>query len=206
MARMTINSHEDIITAGERLEAQSGATVEAWEVFKDLGSRGKFDRVRDIWDGHTAARSAAPTATVGDLPADVEAALDTALSTLGVAIRRQFSDHVAGLIADHVRQMQLAHTQYAGGLAKQSAQTDYWRDVALERQEQIERLEGELEKAPETKTVRKAPTKRKMATAAGGSSGKTDAVKKINAKQPQPPQPAIDPAEQKDQPPPCPEK
>lgn len=66
MAR-SIHTAEDIIEAGEKLKSADGGTAEAWEVFKSLGSRGKFDRVREIWDGHVAAKSAAPATSEADL-------------------------------------------------------------------------------------------------------------------------------------------
>jgi hypothetical protein len=169
-----INTHEDIIAAGEKLEAQSGGeTVAAWQIYKALGEVGKFDRVKSIWEGHATARTATPTAVKGgDLPAELDGAIGAALETLGAAIRGQFANHIAALVSDHVRQMQLAHAQYSSDKAKQSAQIDFWSESAIGRLEQIEALESEIEAltakvevASAAKPAGKPPAKRKTTRA-----------------------------------------
>jgi|GEM_PF-2997712 len=124
-------SNEDIITAGEQLKAAAaGAPVLPWEVFQALGGRGKYDRVRDIWEGHVAARSSSPVSQTAELPAEVDAAIVGGLDDLGASIRQLFLSHFAGLAADHVRQLQIVHKQHADDLARQGRELEFWRNKA----------------------------------------------------------------------------
>jgi hypothetical protein len=129
-------SLEDIISAGEQLEAgAAGASVLPWEVFQALGGRGKYDRVRDIWEDHVTARSSSPVSQATDLPADVDAEIARNLDTLGASIRQLFVTHFAGLAADHVRHLQLAHKQRADELASQGRELEFWRAKATAEEE-----------------------------------------------------------------------
>ena len=204
-----INTHEDIIAAGEKLEAQSGGeTVEAWQLYKALGEVGKFDRVKSIWEGHATARTATPTAVKGgDLPAELDGAVGAALETLGAAIRSQFANHIAALVSDHVRQMQLAHAQHSSDKAKQSAQINFWSESAIGRLEQIEALESEIEAltakveaASAAKPAGKPPVKRKTAGSAAKTGSTTGAVKKADATQTPASKPVAEATKNEDQP------
>ena len=139
-----IYSNGDIITAGEQLKAASaGIPVLAWEVFQALGGKGKYDRVREIWEGHLTAHSASPMSQMEELPADVDAAIVGGLDTLGASIRQLFLSHFAGLVADHVRQLQLVHKQHSDELASQGRELEFWRNKAT--------ADEELQEDPEPK-------------------------------------------------------
>ncbi len=151
----TINTHEAIFAAGEELEAANpSAVIEPWEVYKSLGGRGKFDRVRDIWEAHQASRSAIPTVETEELPTDVAAALNAALATLEATICKLFVAHSAGLVSDQIRQMQLAHNQHSTEMNNLKSQLEYWRETALEAQEQLEQDAIEPKPRATTKTTR----------------------------------------------------
>ena len=168
-------SHEEIIAAGEGLEQSAGgASIEAWEVFKKLGARGKFDRVREIWENHVASRSATPRGQEQDLPAEVDAEITRAHEAAGTAVRQQFIDYASSLIADHVRQMRLAQKQHAEDVGKLEAQLAFWRDKALASEEEDE--EAETPKPPEKSRghatrIRKPTTKPATAEKAGADDG-----------------------------------
>lgn len=149
-----IYSNEDIITAGEQLKAASaGIPVLAWEVFQALGGKGKYDRVREIWEGHLTAHSASPMSQMEELPADVDAAIVGGLDTLGASIRQLFLSHFAGLVADHVRQLQLVHKQHSDELASQGRELEFWRNKAT--------ADEELQEDPEPKKAASRRSRKK---------------------------------------------
>lgn len=162
-------SLEDIIAAGEQLEAgAAGASVLPWEVFQALGGRGKYDRVREIWEGHVAARSTTPVSSATDLPAEVDAAIVRSLDTLGASIRQLFMSHFAGLAADHVQHLQLAHKQHANELASQGRELEFWRAKATAEEEPQEEP-----KPKKPATHRQSRSKPTTATAAAKPVAKT---------------------------------
>jgi len=161
MMAKPLYSHEEIIAAGESLDKEAGGNpVEPWEVFRALGARGKFDRVRDIWENHVASRSSTPSVREQELPAEVDAAITRALEAVGAAIRQQFIEHASGLVVDHVHQMRLAQKQHAEDIGKLEAQLVFWRDKALASEES----EDVASAKPEPKTRRRSPRKPKQTT------------------------------------------
>ena len=173
----TINTHDVIISAGEELEAANPTTVvEPWEVFKALGSRGKFDRVRDIWTAHQASRVEAPTVESEELPSDVTAALSAGLAILDATIRKLFAAYAQGLTSDHVRQMQLAQNQHLVEVNKLKSQLEYWMETALEAQEQVE------SKSVVTKPRAAPKPKPKQASRARNPNARKPVAKKVAQK------------------------
>ncbi|HDY94316.1 hypothetical protein LCGC14_0136960 [marine sediment metagenome] len=173
----TINTHDAIIATGEELEAANpAAAIEPWEVYKALGSRGKFDRVRDIWTAHQASRVVGPAVESEELPSDVTAALSAGLAILDSTIQKLFSGYVQGLTSDHVRQMQLAQNQHLVELNKLKSQLEYWMETALEAQEQVESMSV----VPKPRAAPK--TKPKQTTRARNANARKPVAKKVDPK------------------------
>lgn len=177
MAR-SIHTAENIIEAGEKLKSADGGTVEAWEVFKSLGSRGKFDRVREIWDGHVAAKSAAPASGEADLPDDIECGIETAMKSFVADIRRPLAAHLLQLTADHVRQLQLLQKQHSTDMSKQRSETEYWRELALELQQSDGNGDQEKETVKKpvagARATRKAPKPRAKSSPVATQTSRSD--------------------------------
>ena len=109
--RKAIFSEEDIIKAGQALENQLGRPVSAWEVFKEMGQRGKLSRFQEVWEAHAADKSAEAVQEIA-LPTDVETRLETALK----ALRDEFTNVRAGIVRElqeeHLRQTDLARRDH----------------------------------------------------------------------------------------------
>lgn len=175
MAR-PLHSNDDIIAEGEALEAKTDGPVEAWQVFQALGGRGKFDRVRTIWEGHVAARSAAPATSCEDLPPEVDAEISRALDGLNGAIRQLFVKFAAKRMQDTARQLELARRDYEATSEKLAAEARFWREKALSQDAEEEEKDDfhspvKLQN-PERKPARRRPMSQKK-DEHGGEAGDT---------------------------------
>ena len=65
-----IHQDSDILAAGERLRAERpGGAVSAWDILKELGGRGKLERVQRLCAAHLAeAKDEAVVPPVVDTP------------------------------------------------------------------------------------------------------------------------------------------
>lgn len=155
-------TQDRIIAAGEDLETETDDPVEAWQVFQALGGRGRFDRVRAIWEGHVAARSAAPATVSEELPFEVDAELSRALDVLNGAIRQLFIKSAANRMQDTARQLELVRRDYEAKNEKLAAEARFWREKALsqdvEDEETDDRPRPVQAEKPERKRAKRKPT------------------------------------------------
>jgi hypothetical protein len=132
----SIYTPDEIVAAGEALEQRNGTVVEPWEVYKALGERGKFDRIKTVWEEHLAARRVTPSARAeAQLPSHAEAELMRALDRMRTSMQGLLSEQIAQLTAEHVEQVRILQRQHAEELARIHAQLEYWRERALEEQQ-----------------------------------------------------------------------
>lgn len=133
-----IHTRDAIIAAGQKLEIDNpGSNIEPWEIYKSLGSVGKFARLEDIWKAHQASLERQPSVEREELPSDIDENLNVGLETLGTTVRQLFATYAAGLMADHVRQMQLAQKHHMDDVTKLRSQVEFWMETAFEAKEEL---------------------------------------------------------------------
>ena len=57
-------SEAEIIAAGKKLTLSHGRNATPIEIQKELGGKGKFSRIRDIWNGYQADKTAGLSAEI----------------------------------------------------------------------------------------------------------------------------------------------
>lgn len=144
MTKATIHTEGEIIAAGEALERQEGR-VEPYKIFKALGGRGRFDRVREVWERHVAGRGRPNKATpASGLPENLGAGIAKHVVILMEELNKVFGAHDAAVTADHVAQIQLVQRQHAKQSARQLAEQEqevaFWRDRAVALEAEVEQL------------------------------------------------------------------
>jgi hypothetical protein len=143
--RTPINSDAEIIEMGIALSATRGTTVPAWEIYKELGSRGKLSRFRDLWEAH-CAQEVMEKASDPILPEHVQAELDAKLTAFGVEIQKVAAGMAVSQTEQHVRQLGYQHrdfvlmkTEHAAEVQRLLAEIDYLtsRVEELEQSEDV---------------------------------------------------------------------
>lgn len=151
MPRAPIHTDEDIIATGERMEAEQGSPVSPWEVLKALGGRGKYERVRVVWEEHLARRSDAAGSTGGG-----EAVVLTPEATAAIAkIAEGLVAQVEGLARRQLGEAEAQEREAIRALRREHRQSedelraerDYLRDRTGTLEEALEEAEAGRDEA-----------------------------------------------------------
>ncbi|MCK0138654.1 hypothetical protein [Aliiroseovarius sp. F47248L] len=110
--RTPIHSDEDIIAKGTSLTAQLGREISATDLFKALGSKGKFSRVRDLWEEHMASREEEQLAEF-PLPDSTQALIQTAVSALEQSMVSMLRGEISRLTDQNIRHLALRERDFA---------------------------------------------------------------------------------------------
>lgn len=149
MARKPIFTEEEIIEAGENLEAEMSSPVSGWQIHQKMGGLGRPSRVEEAWQRHLAARetAAAPEVEV-PLPQPLQGSLEAAVGRLQAGVEKLLRDQRRSLVAEHQRQLELQQRDHAEEIAKALAEGErLWQEVAYLRSllDANEEIEEDLE-------------------------------------------------------------
>lgn len=111
--RTPIHSDEDIIAKGTTLKAQIGREISATDLFKALGSKGKFSRVRDIWEEHMASREEEQQLAEVPLPDRAQVLIQTAVAALEQSMEAMLRGEIARLTDQNIRHLALRERDFA---------------------------------------------------------------------------------------------
>jgi hypothetical protein len=111
--RTPIHSDEDIIAKGTNLKAQIGREISATDLFKALGSKGKFSRVRDIWEEHMASREEEQQLAEVPLPESAQALIQTAVAALEQSMEAMLRGEIARLTDQNLRHFAFRERDFA---------------------------------------------------------------------------------------------
>ena len=89
-------SEAEIIAAGKKLTLSHGRNANPIEIQKELGGKGRFSRIRDIWDGYQSDKTAGLSAEI-ILPDESHTRILTAVLTMQSAME--------GIVADEIARM-----------------------------------------------------------------------------------------------------
>ncbi|WP_037256186.1 hypothetical protein [Roseobacter sp. SK209-2-6] len=195
--RKAIFSEEDIIKAGQALEKKLGRPVSAWEVFKEMGQRGKLSRFQEVWEAHAADKSA-EAVQVTVLPTDVETRLETALT----AFRDEFTSVLGGIVRElqeeHLRQTDLARRDHMNQepvllnkVEAMSGELEFMRNRVKELEKEAEEVTA-AEAPSDAPAEPSAPAKAPVAAAKAAPKSPNRPVKNSQVKKtsrPAPPKP-----------------
>jgi hypothetical protein len=140
MTKSPIYDDHEIIAAGETIERQEGC-VEPWKLFKALGGRGRYDRVREVWERHLASRGRPKAAaTAAALPEPLANGIARQVCILMESLNEHFAEHDAAVTADHVAQLQLMQRQHANELEAKADEVQFWRERAAALEVEVDEL------------------------------------------------------------------
>ncbi len=111
--RTPIHSDEDIIAKGTTLTAQLGREISATDLFKALGNKGKFSRVRDIWEEHMASQEEEQQLNEVPLPDSTHALIQTAIAALEQSMEAMLRGEIARLTDQNLRHLALRERDFA---------------------------------------------------------------------------------------------
>lgn len=112
MPRTPINSDEKVIETGETLEKKLGREISATDIHKAFGGKGKFARIRDIWEDHLATREDEMHEDI-PLPENVQVQISKAASTFEKSMQNMARDLIARMTDQAVRQFALKERDFA---------------------------------------------------------------------------------------------
>lgn len=135
MARKPIFTEEEIIEAGEALEAEMGSNVSGWQIHQKMGGLGRPSRVEEAWQRHLAERETAAAHEVEvPLPHPLQGSLETAVGRLQAGVEKLLRDQRRSLVEEHQRQLELQQRDHADEIAKARAEAErHWQEVAYLR-------------------------------------------------------------------------
>ncbi|MBP1804667.1 hypothetical protein [Rubellimicrobium aerolatum] len=137
----TLNTQEDIIATGQALEREKGVgMVTAWDVFKALGSKGKYSRIEELWNQHLSSRTTAPIAEADELPEQLVIGIESALATAATGIRALCAAANARQTASHVRQVQSMDSHHADVVAAYNIKVESLEKAFAARGEELSHL------------------------------------------------------------------
>ncbi len=110
--RKPIYTDEQIIQAGEALMAKLGREVSATDIHKALDGKGKFSRIREIWEAHQATRDEADQTEI-PLPDEAQAQLEATVATLEQSLEVIVKQVIARMTEQQLRQASLRDRDFA---------------------------------------------------------------------------------------------
>ena len=111
--RKPIHSDQEITEVGESLMAKYGRDITPNEIHKELDGKGKYGRIRDIWEGHMATRGDEQRQDDIPLPDTAQDQITTAVIALEQSMQGLVRDLIARITAQHIRQYVLQERDFA---------------------------------------------------------------------------------------------
>lgn len=166
MARPAEISDADIIAAGNRMRAclKPGEDVTASAIWRELGRRGRPERLLAVWRGHVEARAeSVPASPLDGLPNDLRQQLDSAIDgtrqSLGGAVMALYKSLERTFEARYRGQLEECTSARAAAEAEQRTALGELGDAGEQlarTQARITKLEAELVRLGECATVQDA--------------------------------------------------
>lgn len=142
--RKPIHTDEDIIQTGEALIAKLGRDVTATDIHKELGGKGKYARIRDLWDAHQEAREEVQDAEI-PLPDECQERISEAAASLQRSMEALVRSMILRMTEQSVRQsairdrdFALMETEHARQVRSMEAEIAYLTECLDERDAQAE--------------------------------------------------------------------
>ncbi|PVA07515.1 hypothetical protein DC363_02460 [Thalassorhabdomicrobium marinisediminis] len=101
--RKPIYTDAEIIEAGENLLVRRGGEVSATDIHKELGGKGKYARVRDLWETHCITRDEEQS-NDDPLPDEVQEQIDRAIAGLEQSMQNLVQAQIARMTEQSIRQ------------------------------------------------------------------------------------------------------
>ncbi len=110
--RKPIHTDEAIIRQGESLISELGREVSATDIHRALGSKGKYSRVRDLWDAYKESRDEDQEADI-PLPEECQDRIAEAASSLQSSMSALMRGMIVRMTEQNVRQSVLRERDFA---------------------------------------------------------------------------------------------
>lgn len=149
MTKKTLFTTDDIIAAGKALEiGRPGRDVEPWLIYKRLGTRGNYERVKSIWEKHVADSKDQPDDAIEAdcIPGKFRESLDALFGSFGTGIDALLAQYDAHLSGQFNRQIRILQEDHARELANQREEAEFWRNRALDAERTLAESEENNEK------------------------------------------------------------
>ncbi|PVA05345.1 hypothetical protein DC363_15090 [Thalassorhabdomicrobium marinisediminis] len=111
MMRKPIYTNAEIIEAGENLLLRRGSEVSATDIHKELGGKGKYSRVRNLWEAHCATREEEQS-NDDPLPDEVQEQIDQAIVGLEKSMRDLVQAQISRMTEQSVRQFAIRERDF----------------------------------------------------------------------------------------------
>jgi len=95
-------SEAEIIAAGEKLTLSHGRNANPIEIQKELGGKGKFSRIRDIWNGYQADKTEGLIAEI-TLPDQSHTRISAAVLAMQSAMEGIVADEICRMTEQSIR-------------------------------------------------------------------------------------------------------
>lgn len=95
-------SEAEIIAAGKKLTSSHGRNATPIEIQKDLGGKGKFSRIRDIWNGYQADKTEGLIAEI-TLPDQSHTRISAAVLAMQSAMEGIVADEICRMTEQSIR-------------------------------------------------------------------------------------------------------
>ncbi len=95
-------SEAEIIAAGKKLTLSHGRNATPIEIQKELGGKGKFSRIRDIWNGYQADKTAGLSAEI-ILPEESHTRIITEVLAMQSAMEGIVADEIGRMTEQSIR-------------------------------------------------------------------------------------------------------
>ncbi|MFC2966818.1 hypothetical protein [Acidimangrovimonas pyrenivorans] len=141
MSRKPLYTNEQIIEVGEALErAHPGREIDAWRVYDKLGLRGKYERVREIWDTHREARKekGSPAESYEKImPSHFRESLDKIFGDFGNGIEELFMNFDSHISSQYNRQIRILQEDHDKSLSELKEELAFWRNRASTLEQEL---------------------------------------------------------------------
>lgn len=168
--RTPIHSDEDIIAKGTILTAQLGREISATDLYKALGNKGKFSRVREIWEEHMASREEEQQLAEVPLPDSAQALIQVAVAALEQSVEAMLRGEIARLTDQNLRHLALRERDFAMLEAEHTNTVKKLNTEIADLTQFLDELSAEAEfnetEAPVVEPVEAAATKQASAKGA----------------------------------------
>ncbi|TMM55122.1 hypothetical protein FDT80_06020 [Sulfitobacter sabulilitoris] len=110
--RKPIHTDQEIIQAGESLMSKFDREVSATDIHKALGGKGKYSRIRALWDAHKESREEEQEADI-PLPEECQDRIAEAASSLQASMESLVRSLIVRMTEQNVRQSALRERDFA---------------------------------------------------------------------------------------------
>lgn len=144
MPRTPINTDEKIIETGEALSKKLGRETTATDIHKALGGKGKYARIREIWEDHLATRETEQHEDIS-LPDDVRDQIDKAASIFDESMQNMVRGLISRMTDQTARQFALKERDFAMLEAEHATKVKALEEEVAYLTECLDQLEAENE-------------------------------------------------------------